>query len=209
MIPPTMQPAAVRTYLTETEPMDENADRRDVRRVLDGDLEAFAGIVERWQTPMVNLAWRYCRERGRAEDIAQDVFLRVFRGLKTWRGEGSFSTWLFAVAVNACRRATKTGPPPLLPLDEAPEPAGWHDPAMGLALRERDNAVRREVLRLPARYRDVLLLFYFFDMDVNRVAEVLSSPVGTIKARLSRGRALLRRRLGRDATVRSLVEASP
>lgn len=89
--------------------MGTEADRLDVEHVMAGDINAFAGIVDRWQGPIVNLAWRYCRDRGRAEEIAQDVFLRAYRGLATWRGEGAFSTWLFAVALNVCRRAMQGG----------------------------------------------------------------------------------------------------
>jgi len=188
--------------------MGNEADRLDVEHVMAGDIDAFAGIVDRWQGPIVNLAWRYCRDRGRAEEIAQDVFLRAYRGLATWRGEGAFSTWLFAVALNVCRRAMQGGAPPALPLDEVPEPAGDADLAADLVSQERDRAVRLAVLRLPPRHRDALVLFYFLDMDVSRVAQVLSVPVGTVKARLSRGRALLRGRLERDAAVRRLAEAT-
>jgi len=204
----TMQPLLAGRYLTTAEPMDDKADRLDVQRVRDGDIEAFAGIVERWQGPMVNLAWRFCRERGRAEEIAQDVFVRVFWGLKTWRGKGAFSTWLFAVALNVCRRAMQLTPRPPLALDEVPEPASGGDLLAVFVSRDRDRAVRRAVLRLPPRYRDALVLFYFFDMDVSRTAQVLAVPVGTIKARLSRGRALLRRRLESDAAFRRLAEAT-
>src|ERR1039458_9250139 len=59
-------------------PADE--DLADVARVLAGDVQAFEGIVRRWQGPLVNMAWRYCRDRGRAEDLAQEAFLRAWRG---------------------------------------------------------------------------------------------------------------------------------
>jgi hypothetical protein len=68
-------------------------DLDDVERVLAGDVEAFEGIVRRWQGPLVNMAWRYCRDRGRAEELAQEAFVRAWRGLAQWRREGSFSTW--------------------------------------------------------------------------------------------------------------------
>ena len=62
-------------------PAGEDPDRADVRRVLAGDIEAFAGIFGRWQRPLINLAYRFCRDRGRAEDMAQEAFLRAFRRL--------------------------------------------------------------------------------------------------------------------------------
>jgi len=77
--------------------MSAEEDLADVGRVLGGEVEAFEGIVRRWQGPLVNMAWRYCRDRGRAEEMAQEAFLRAWRGLAGWRRESSFSTWLFAL----------------------------------------------------------------------------------------------------------------
>src|SRR4051812_37677610 len=87
-----------------------DADAVDVFRVLAGDVSAFEGIVRRWQGPLVNMAWRYCRDRGRAEELAQEAFLRAWRALATWRQESSFSTWLFALAANVHRNDLKRFP---------------------------------------------------------------------------------------------------
>ncbi len=170
------------------------ADKLDVERVLAGDVRAFEGIVRRWQGPLVNLAWRYTRDRGRAEELAQEAFLRAWRGLASWRHESAFSTWLFALAANVYRNDLKRVPVVNVPMDEAPEPsrpAPQHD---DLALRSRDESVRRAVLALPLRYREPVLLFYFHEMDVSAAARTLRLPEGTVKARLSRARDLLRRR---------------
>jgi RNA polymerase sigma-70 factor (ECF subfamily) len=70
-------------------------DKQAVDRVLQGDLSAFEGIVRRWQGPLVNMAYRYCHDRGRAEDMAQEAFVKAFRGLAKWRRDAAFSTWLF------------------------------------------------------------------------------------------------------------------
>jgi RNA polymerase sigma-70 factor (ECF subfamily) len=75
-----------------------DADQADVEKVLAGDIAAFENIVRRWQIPLINLAYRFCRDRGRAEDMAQDAFLRAYRALGGWRKDGAFSTWLFALA---------------------------------------------------------------------------------------------------------------
>lgn len=172
-----------------------NADAADVARVLAGDVQAFAGIVRRWQSPLVNMAWRYCRDRSRAEEMAQDAFVRAWRGLKSWRGESSFSTWLFALAANVFRNELKRVPTVNLPLEEIAEPAQT-DPSQHdrlLAVRSCE-AVRRAVLALPLRYREPLILFYFYEMDVAAAARTMKLPEGTLKARLKRARELLRRR---------------
>src|SRR4030095_8681691 len=101
-------------------------DLADVDRVLAGDPSAFEGIVRRWQRPLVNLAYRFCRDRGRAEDLAQEAFLRAYRALGQWRREGSFSTWLFAVATNVYRTEIRRIPPAALPLHLVAAPRGGH-----------------------------------------------------------------------------------
>jgi len=169
-------------------------DLADVDRVLAGDVEAFAGIVRRWQGPLINMAWRYCRDRGRAEELAQEAFLRAWRGLSQWRRESSFSTWLFALAANFFRSELKRFPTVTVPLEAAPEPSGSPTQHNTLSKELSRGAVRRAVLALPHRYREPVVLFYFHEMDVTAAARTMHLPEGTMKARLSRARALLRRR---------------
>ena len=165
-----------------------------VERVLGGDARAFEGIVRRWQGPLVNMAWRYCRDRARAEELAQEAFIKAWRGLRSWRREGSFSTWLFALAANVYRSELRRFPALNVGLDEIAEPfapAGQHGM---LATKLSSETVRRAVLALPLRYREPVVLFYFHEMDVAAAARTMGLPEGTLKARLARGRALLRRR---------------
>jgi RNA polymerase sigma-70 factor, ECF subfamily len=173
------------------------ADRADVARVRAGDVEAFAGIVRRWQVPLINLAYRFCGDRGRAEEMAQEAFLRAYRGLDSYRGDAAFSTWLFALATNLYRSELRRIPQRTVALDEAPEPSDPVSMTEVHELRDRDLAVRRAVLALPPKYREVLLLFYFHEMDVPAAAQSLGLPEGTVKARLHRGRELLRSKLPR------------
>jgi len=85
---------------------------------------AFEGIVRRWQGPLINMAWRYCRDRGRAEDLAQEAFLRAWRGLAQWRRESRFSTWLFRAGRQRLPLGTQRFPTVTVPLEAAPEPSG-------------------------------------------------------------------------------------
>jgi RNA polymerase sigma-70 factor (ECF subfamily) len=171
-----------------------DADLLDVERVLAGDIAAFEGIVRRWQGPLVNMAWRYCRDRGRAEEMAQEAFIHAWRGLAKWRRESSFSTWLFALAANVYRSDLKRFPTETLPLEAAPEASGPAFQHRETERRECYEVVRRAVLALPLRYREPVILYYFHEMDVAAAAATLGLPEGTLKARLSRARALLRQR---------------
>jgi RNA polymerase sigma-70 factor (ECF subfamily) len=170
-------------------------DQADVQKVLAGDVAAFEHIVRRWQSPLINLAYRFCRDRGRAEDLAQEAFLRAYRALGSWRGDAAFSTWLFALATNLYRSELRRIPPKTFSIDEVAEPG---DPRMTDPLRlaeDRDRAVRQAVFALPPKYREALTLFYFHDMEISAAARSLDLPEGTVKARLSRGRELLRTKL--------------
>lgn len=169
-------------------------DLADVERVLAGDTQAFEGIVRHWQGPLVNMAWRYCRDRARAEELAQDAFLRAWRGLGGWRRESSFSTWLFALAANVFRSELKRFPTVPVPLELIREPASQRTQLDSLSKKQNREAVRRAVLALPRRYREPVILYYFHEMDVGAAARTMGLPEGTLKARLARGRALLRRR---------------
>ena len=176
---------------------DRAEEQAAVARVLAGDKAAFAVIVRRWQTPLVNLAWRFCRDRGRAEEMAQEAFLRAYRNLAQWRGDAAFSTWLFALAANVYRTELRRIPATPLSLDQIAEPPDDRLSPTAFDDSQRDEALRRAVLALPPKYRDAVLLFYFHDQDVPAAARTLRVPEGTVKARLFRGRELLRSKFSR------------
>jgi RNA polymerase sigma-70 factor (ECF subfamily) len=173
-------------------------DRADVERVLAGDISAFEKIVRRWQGPLVNLAYRFCRDRSRAEEMAQEAFLRAWRGLGTWRRDAAFSTWLFALATNLYRTELRRIPMRTLSLGDAGQLRDARDQDGGLASADRDRVVQRAVLALPAKYREAMILFYFHGLDVREAALSLGIPEGTVKARLSRAREILRGKLPRE-----------
>lgn len=187
--------------------MSSTDDQADVEKVLAGDVSAYEGIVRRWQGPLINLAYRFCRDRGRAEEMAQEAFLRAYRALGQWRKDAVFSTWLFALATNLYRSELRRIPACAIPLDDVAEPRDPRAADGGLEERDRDRGVRRAVLALPAKYREALILFYFHDLDVPAAAESLGLPEGTVKARLFRGRELLRRKLPEVLAVPRLKEA--
>lgn len=173
----------------------DELDREAVQAVLAGRVDAFEGLVRRWQGPIVELAYRFTRDRMRAEDLAQEAFVKVYRSLARWRGEGRFSTWLFAVAANVCRSRLRRKALPTVPLEALGEVAGWRLEEGDLEQRERAGFVRDAVRSLPAKYRDAVVLFYFHEMSLERAAATLGLPEGTVKSHLFRGRKLLQRHL--------------
>jgi len=177
--------------------VSDDEDREIVRKVLAGDEDAFGRIVARWQGPLVSLAYRFARDHGRAEDLAQDAFLRVYRTLGSWREDSAFSTWLFALALNLFRTELRRIPPRTVSIDDVGELRDGRSATNAVDDSDRDRALRAAVAALPAKYRDAMTVFYFHRSDVAVTAKTLGVPEGTVKARLHRGRELLRRKLSR------------
>jgi RNA polymerase sigma-70 factor (ECF subfamily) len=181
--------------------VDRDQDWVDVRRVLEGDLTAFENIVRRWQNPLINLAFRFCRDRQRAEDMAQDAFLQIYRKLNTFEGKAAFSTWIFAISLNIYRSTMRRKSFPVEYLDVLAEMASGQLPHIQMEQQEREELVRRAVTALPPRYRDAVIVFYFREKDLTETAAILGVPEGTAKAWLHRGREILRRKLDRGTAL--------
>ena len=127
--------------------------------------------------------------------MAQEAFLRAYQSLGKWRKEAAFSTWLFALATNLYCSEIRRIPPNTVSLEGIAQLRDSRAVDGGLMERDRDRVVRQAVLALPHKYREAMILFYFHDMDIPAAARSLGLPEGTVKARLSRGRDILRSKL--------------
>jgi RNA polymerase sigma-70 factor (ECF subfamily) len=162
---------------------EREEDDRAVRAILAGDTEAFDALARAYRGRLLGICFRYTGNRDDADDVVQDVLLRAYRGLSGFRGEASFRTWLFRIAVNACLNWTagrrwRGAPDSELSALVDPKPS----PAERLAQKEKENAVRRAVAGLPERQRITLLLRVYEDLSHKEIAEVMGCSVGTVKA---------------------------
>jgi RNA polymerase sigma-70 factor, ECF subfamily len=174
-------------------------DRELLDAAREGSQEAFATLVRRYQGRVYNMALASSRSEADAEDLAQEVFIKVFRGLPGFRGDSAFKTWLYRVTVNVMR--TNAGRPGLfgrMRREEGP-PDGDNDPLDALAAPgdlEADTALRRLVDgalgRLPDELRAAVMLRDIEGLEYKEIAEVLGIPIGTVMSRIARGRARLR-----------------
>jgi RNA polymerase sigma-70 factor (ECF subfamily) len=186
--------------------VDNDLDLANVRSVLEGDVSAFEDIVRRWQSALINLAYRFCRDRQIAEEMAQDAFLHIYRQLRKFRGEASFSTWIFAVSLNLFRSSIRRRKIHTESLDTLAELAGGQLPHLQMEQQEREELIRRAVSALPQKYRDAVVVYYFREMDLTETAAILGVPEGTAKAWLHRGRELLRRKFGESIAMPSTAK---
>lgn len=186
--------------------MNVDQDWEDARRVIEGDVSSFANIVRRWQSPLVNLAFRFCRDRQKAEEMAQDAFMQIFRNLSKFRGEAAFSTWIFSVSLNLYRSLMRRKSLRIESIDDLMDLAAGQIPYLQIEEQERNEAIRRAVASLPPRYRDALIVFYFKEMDVMETAAILGVSEGTTKAWLHRGREMLRNKLERRSSIPAIAK---
>ncbi|MEU8036162.1 sigma-70 family RNA polymerase sigma factor [Streptosporangium sp. NPDC049078] len=154
-----------------------------------GEREAFAELVRAWHDPV----WNYVRRMlgpSRADDVAQEVWVAVVRGLPRLKEPGRFAPWLFTIARRAVAdRLREEYARPEIPLEEERASADPVD-----ALVDRADLLAG-LAGLPVREREVLVLFYLQDLSLEDCAQVCAVPVGTVKSRLSRARRMLREQL--------------
>jgi RNA polymerase sigma-70 factor, ECF subfamily len=174
-----------------------------VERVRGGETRHFEELVARYQDQVYALALRFLRNPGDAEDVAQEAFLRAFRGLEGFKGEARFSTWLYRITWNLCadwlRRHRRPGRERGSDLEEAADLAdGRADLEGGLVASEEKRAVRQAVDALEEKYRTVVVLQYYQKMSYEEIAAVLGLPLKTVETRLYRARRLLKQSLARQ-----------
>ncbi|MVP02006.1 RNA polymerase sigma factor [Paenibacillus lutrae] len=178
--------------------MEHLTDEQLVERVRQGDAEAYRYLVDRHKSYVYTLIFRMVNQRETAEDLSQDVFLKLFRSLSHFRGESKFTTWLYRMTVNLVTdylRAQRRRPVvPLLDrlktwlVDRRTEPEEQ-------AIRhEESDTVHRMLAELPEKYRLVIYLYHFKQLSYQEIADVTDLPLKTIETRLYRGKAMLKQK---------------
>ena len=170
---------------------------RLVRACQEGDPSAFNMLVWRWEKPLYNFIYKYVGNATLAEDLVQDTFIRVLKSIQRYTHQGSFSTWLYRIAINLCKDHLKRKRLPLVSLhdyyttgsgervyvqDRIADEESRTDES--LRAEEREELVRRLLAGLPEEQRIVILLKEYQELTFREIAEVLDVPEGTVKSRL-------------------------
>ena len=170
-----------------------------VSRCQQGDLRAFADLVEQYQDRLFDIAWTILRERESAKDAVQETFLTAFQKIEGFRGESALATWLIAIVVNQCRsKLRRQKARRLLSLDNLSPHRLFAtgkqntDPATIVGRRLQQEALWQLVDQLDDRLRLPILLHYRYGMSGDEIARVLAIAKSTVYERLSQGRKRLR-----------------
>jgi RNA polymerase sigma-70 factor (ECF subfamily) len=172
-------------------------ERRLIDRSAAGDQEAFRQLVIRHHRLVINVAYRALGELSLAEDVAQEVFLKVYKALPGYRHEKPFKHWLHRVAANAVTDALRRRRP-VVSLDDMEQPPASReaDPVDVATRHDLQRAVRQAIASLPSHYRDTIALQAFGELSYDEIAKALDIPLGTVMSRLNGAKRLLRERLG-------------
>jgi RNA polymerase sigma-70 factor (ECF subfamily) len=195
------------------------SDAELVQRFKDGDRDAYAEIVRRYQHRVYTMCARWMRNDGVAEEVAQDVFIALYRALPDFRGDARLSTWVYRVVVNHCKnrslyqkRRKHQQHEPL----EGPRPEDEDAPRRQLAgdepgpdagrqRTEAERLVREGLALLDEEQRQIIVLRDIEDLAYEEIGEIMGLPRGTVKSRLHRARARLAEVLGRRIDERDVL----
>jgi len=192
--------------------MSEKAsDEALVKRVQNGDKAAFDILVLKYQHKIVNLVGRYVHDQATALDVAQEAFIKAYKGLANFRGESAFYTWLYRIAINTAKNylvsQARRRPEAEVDAQDAEQMGG--DSALkdnatpeGMLLSEEiENAVRRTIEELPEDLRMAITLREIEGLSYEEIAQTMDCPIGTVRSRIFRAREAI------DRTLRPLLES--
>ncbi|EPG74027.1 putative RNA polymerase sigma factor SigW [Leptospira fainei serovar Hurstbridge str. BUT 6] len=179
------------------------ADWACIQKVLAGDYDSFEELVLRYESLVYSQARKAFRNESEAEDFTQDVFLKAFEGLSTFKGRAKFSTWIFSIARNEIiRRYRKDHPEVDTPLFEevSTELSSEKSSSQESHLLEKETKekIRSLVEKLPELYRKPISLHYFENMSYKDISENLNLKMNTLKSYIFRGKEILREWLKKE-----------
>jgi RNA polymerase sigma-70 factor (ECF subfamily) len=179
---------------------EKEIDAELVRLAQGGDERAFQALVVKYQRRIARHVARYVRRASDVEDVVQESFIRAYRGLASFRGESSFYSWLYRIATNAAFSFLKKNAGEVAADerdDEGFEPgvSDEQTPERVLLARQIGDAVERAMARLQPELAEALVLFEVEGKSYKEIAQMLGTPIGTVRTRIFRAREFIARRL--------------
>jgi RNA polymerase sigma-70 factor, ECF subfamily len=173
--------------------VEESGEDALVARSARGDERAYALLVDRYKGMIYTTAYKLMKNSTRAEDAAQETFIKAYAALPGFQGKSKFSSWLYRICYNTCISELRKKRPEV-DLEDA-DAVAVGGPTEEIHRRDIQTAIQTEVSALPDDYRSVITLYHFDGLAYDEIARLTHKPMGTVKATIHRARALLRTRL--------------
>jgi len=171
-----------------------------IEKTLNGDRIAFGELIEKYQKQIYSLAYRLTNNADDAQDLAQEIFIKVYQVLSKYDQERPFFPWLYRVATNVCYTELRRKPNGEVSLEKVIEvgsliPISPEQPEEEYVQKETQMLVQQALAELPENYRVPMVLRYLEELSYQEIADAMELPLTTIETRLYRGRILLQKRL--------------
>ena len=172
-----------------------------IEKILAGDKIAFQSFVKEYQCLVTHIVFRMISNREDREDTCQEVFMKIYQNLSSFRSESKLSTWIARIVYNTCLNYLEKRKLPLLDDlsfgEQAPESFSENNPRPDELTDERELTflLQAEIEKMPVHFRTILTLYHLEGMSYNQIGEITGLPDGTVKSYLFRARRLLKERL--------------
>jgi len=174
----------------------ERTDYELIQNILEGCQDDFAELVGRYKKLIFSVVQHYFKDREEISDISQEVFIKIYKSLRSYNPEFKFSTWSVRVASNLCLDILRKKKVATIPIEEIEWFAGENDtPEKKLLEKQRSLEIRNAINNLPEKYRTPVILYHQNGASYKDMAEMLKQPMSLVKNRLYRARLLLRQNM--------------
>jgi len=184
---------------------EKNNDKELVKRAQKGDQEAFNTLVTKYHLKVVNLVMRFVKNSDDAQDVAQEAFIKAYRGLKNFRGDAAFYTWLYRIAINSAKNylvsQSRKSPAYAVDVEDAEHMESatnlkeYDTPEGNLLTDEIEQTVYKAIKDLPEDLKTAITLRELEGMSYDEIATVMECPIGTVRSRIFRAREAIDKHL--------------
>ncbi|MEP0132595.1 MAG: sigma-70 family RNA polymerase sigma factor [Eudoraea sp.] len=175
--------------------MSQKPDEDLIDKVIKGENNAYAILVDRYKHMVYTLALKIVKNREDAEEVAQDSFIKAYNALNDFKGESKFSTWLYKIAyyrsLDYLKKNKRQVETTAIDISEEYNIASMDDALDRMEVKERAEIIKHAIEKLPAADAVLITLYYFETLSMNEISKVMEIPANTIKVRLFRGRKRL------------------
>ena len=190
---------------------DSNRNNLLIEQCLKGQQSSFSELIDEYKNMVFSLSYKMTNSLEDAEDISQEVFIRVYKSLYNFNPRYKFSTWLYQLTLNICRDRFRKGKIPSVSLDTPPNkddqkdfssiiPDNQNNPEDIIMGVEQTNFINDLITSLPLKYREVIILCHLKDLSYDEMSKILNISLGSVKTRLFRARELLKNKLKKNET---------